>query len=986
MENSNYKISVVMPVYNVERYLAACLDSIVNQTLPDIEIIAVNDGTKDNSLQILEEYESRYPDRMKVFSTENRGVSHARNYGLKRATGEYILFVDSDDFIELDMCEKLYNKATADNNDIVICGRYNVYEREHIGEMTKEVYPTMLINRNFRLAENKYELAHISPFPWDKLFKRNILEGLEFPENIRFEDLVLVFEACCKADSIGVIEEPLYNYRRTTQGGFLNTFSEQTLDIVKAFTLVFEFMKKHGYMELYHDELEYICARHFLYRYPALFKGTNKGKLEIKLKIISKTQEFLDKEMPNWHKNHYLRYSSGGLKAKLKLYTNKNKMIRLTRVREYTPEVVAKTFLKLRDFSKKLNKKFKKFKKSKDRLSLIKKKLPFLHILLQNGSVYYTKMYEKLSVNPKDILFESKHGEDIAGNIFALMKELTKENYLEYRVFLVMSKDYMEQYQPLLQKYGINNVKMIDIRSKDYAKALASAKYLITDTSFPPYYIKKPDQVYLNTWHGTPLKAMGRIVPMREYALGNIQRNFMIADYLLYQNDFSRDVFTEDYMLNHIYPGTIMVSGYPRNSIFFNTERYHKIRKEAKLEDKQVIVYMPTWRGLLHKKETGKQLELLGRYFEEIDRSLTDRQIFYVKLHPFVKNEMDYSSYKHIKAIPDQFETYDFLNASDALVTDYSSIMFDYACTKKKIVLFTYDREEYKNGRGLYIDLDTIELPKADTVEALIQELNTENQGYPEFYERFCSVDSIDTPRQVIETLLQGDTKVKENFRLEKVVPNGKKKALIFIKGLKHDHYSENLVNAINDIDTDQFEVYVCMKASKVRKASDMIAKFRKEINYFPISYEVNYTRMDYFLCKLRLNAGLDAGFTNKRIDKVMKREALKYFGPVDFDVTIYQSGLDRMICNMSLLLGKISVYNFKYFNMQKYKESSAYRTQVKYAVKHFNKFTEVVATKEINLLKKKFDNVVYNEENVFPLAKILTEVTQHEGRSNNIS
>lgn len=986
MENSNYKISIIMPVYNVERYLAACLDSIVNQTLPDIEIIAVNDGTKDNSLEILEEYESRYPDRMKVFSTENRGVSHARNYGLKRATGEYVLFVDSDDFIELDMCEKLYNKAVRDGNEIVICGRYNVYEREHIGEMTKEAYPTMLINRNFRLEDNKYELAHISPFPWDKLFKRSILEGLEFPEKMRFEDLVLVFEACCKAKSIGVIEEPLYNYRRTTQGGFLNSFSEQTLDIVKAFNLVFTFMKKHGYMDIYHDELEYICARHFLYRYPALFKGTNKGKLEIKLKIIRKTQEFLDTEMPNWHNNHYLRYSSGALKEKLKLYTNKNKMIRLTRIREYTPEIVAKFFLKLRDFNKKLKKKYNKFKKSKDRLSLIKKKLPFLRILMQNGSVYYTKMYEKLSVNPKDILFESKHGEDIAGNIFALMKELTKESYREYRVFLAMNKDYMEQYQPLLQKYGINNVKMIDIRSNDYAKALASAKYLVTDTSFPPYYIKKPDQVYLNTWHGTPLKAMGRIVPMREYALGNIQRNFMIADYLLYQNDFSRDVFTEDYMLKNIYPGTIMVSGYPRNSIFFHTERYHKIRKEAGLENKQVIVYMPTWRGLLHKKETGKQLETLGKYFEEIDRSLTDSQVFYVKLHPFVKNEMDYSAYKHIKAIPEQFETYDFLNASDALVTDYSSIMFDYACTKKKIVLFTYDREEYKNGRGLYIDLDTIELPKADTVEELIKELNAENQGYPQFYERFCSVDSIDTPRQVIETLLHGETKIKENFRLEKIVPNGKKKAFIYIKGLKHDHYSENLVKAINEIDTDQFDVYVTMKANKVKKASDMIGKLRKEINYFPISYDINYTRMDYFICKLRLKLGLNARFTNNRIDKVMKREALKYFGPIDFDVTIYQSGLDRMVCNMILLLGKASVYNFKYFNIQKYKEKAAHRKQVKYFIKQFPRFTQVVATKEFDLLKKQADNIIYNEENVFPLAKILTEVTQHEGRSSNIS
>ncbi|HHV12841.1 MAG TPA: glycosyltransferase [Clostridiales bacterium] len=975
MENSSYKISIIMPVYNVERYLAACLDSIVTQTLPDIEIIAVNDGTKDNSLQILEEYQSRYPDRMKVFSTENRGVSHARNYGLERASGEFVLFVDSDDFIEQDMCEKLYNKAVKDGNDIVICGRYNVYEREHIGEMTKETYPTMLINRNFKLEENKYELAHISPFPWDKLFRRSILDGLQFPEKMRFEDLVLVFEACCKASSIGVVEEPLYNYRRTTQGGFLNSFSEQTLDIVKAFRLVFDFMKKHGYMDIYHDELEYICTRHFLYRYPALFKGTNKGKMEVKQKIISETQEFLDKEVPGWRSNHYLRYSSGGLKAKLKLYTNKNKMMRLTRIREITPDAVAKAVLKLRDFASKWKKRINKFKKSRNRFSLIKKKLPFLHILLQNGSVYYTKMYEKLSVRPRDILFESKHGEDIAGNIFALMKELTKEAYREYRVFLAMEKDYMEQYQSLLNRYGISNVKMIDIRSKDYAKALASAKYLVTDTSFPPYYIKKKDQVYLNTWHGTPLKAMGRIVPMREYALGNIQRNFMIADYLLYQNDFSKQVFTQDYMLENIYPGTMLVSGYPRNSVFFHKDRYHKIRKEAGLADKQVIVYMPTWRGLLHKKETGKQLELLGKYFEEIDSKLTDDQVFFVKLHPFVKNEMDYTSYKHIKAIPEQFETYDFLNASDALVTDYSSIMFDYACTKKKIVLFTYDREEYKNGRGLYIDLDTIELPKADTVDELIGELRAEDKEYPEFYERFCSMDSADTPRQVIETLLHGETKVKENFKAERVVPNGKKKVFIFIKGMKHDHYTEDLISTINGIDTDKFDAYVCMKSSTVRKASDMVAKLRREINYFPISYEVNYTRMDYFISKLRLKLGLNAGFTNKRIDKIMKREAMKYFGAAEFDAVIHQSGLDRMVGNMCILLADTSVYNFKYFNMQKYKENRAYRAQVKYIVKHFPDYTKVVATKEFDLLKKKADNILYNEERVFPMEKILMEV-----------
>jgi hypothetical protein len=147
-------------------------------------------------------------------------------------------------------------------------------------------------------------------------------------------------------------------------------------------------------------------------------------------------------------------------------------MIRLTRIREYTPEFAMKIFLRFRDTMKKWKKRFKKFRKSKNRFDLIKKKLPFLRILTQSGSVYYTRMYEKLRVNQKDILFESKHGEDVAGNIFALLQELAGEPYKEYRALLAMEKDNMQQYQELLENYGLTKVTMIDIRSKAYAKAL----------------------------------------------------------------------------------------------------------------------------------------------------------------------------------------------------------------------------------------------------------------------------------------------------------------------------------------------------------------------------------------------------------------------------------------------------------------------------------------------------------------------------------
>ena len=957
----------------------------MSQTLKEIEVIAVNDGSTDNSLMVLEEYQSKYADIMKVYTTENQGVSHARNYGLARAGGEYVLFVDSDDFIEKDMCEKLYDKAVRDQNCVVICGRYNVFEREHIGEMKREKFETHLISRNFKLSENKFELAHITPFPWDKLFKRSILEGIEFPEKMRFEDLVFVYKVICRAESIGVVEEPLYNYRRTTQGGFLNSFSEQTLDIVRAFQILFEFMNQYGYMEMYHDELEYICARHFLFRYGSLFKYENKGKLAIKIEIIKKTQEFLDKEFPRWRRNHYLRYSSGNLKPKLKLYTNQKKMLHMTKVREYMPLIVVKYMAKFRDQQDKWKKRMKKWKRSRNKLGLIKKKLPLLAVLLQSGAVYYTRMYEKLPVAPRDILFESKHGEDIAGNIFALIQELSKAEYKDYRVSLAMEPEYRDQYQALLHQYQIHNVKMIEIRSKEYMRALASAKYLITDTSFPPYYIKKREQVYLNTWHGTPLKAMGKIVPQREYALGNVQRNFLIADYLLYQNEFSRDVFMKDYMLENMYQGNVLLSGYPRNSVFFNKSRYQQIRRDCGLEQKQVIVYMPTWRGLLHKKETDKQLERLNLYFYQIDQKLREDQIFYVKLHPFVKEEMDLTGYSHIREFPAGYETYDFLNACDVLVTDYSSIMFDFGVTKRKMILFTYDREEYLTGRGLYIDLEQLELPKADTVDELITELNAGNKEYPEFYKRFCAYDSADTPKQVIETLLYGKTGEQNNFKVQKNKLPDKKKVFIFIKGMKRDDYTARLIRIINEINTDQYNVYVCMKAEDVRKATEMLTQINEEIGYLPIQYEINYTRMDYILSKLCLNFG-GRIITGRRNDKIMRRENLKYFGDVSFDYAIHQSELDRMVGHMCCEIASTSVYNFKYFDYDRYRDHRAYRKQVKYFIRRFSRYMAVVATKEYQKLKRKDSNIYYNEEVVFPMSKILEEATQHEGRSHHIS
>ena len=133
------------------------------------------------------------------------------------------------------------------------------------------------------------------------------------------------------------------------------------------------------------------------------------------------------------------------------------------------------------------------------------------------------------------------------------------------------------------------------------------------------------------------------------------------------------------------------LAGYPRSSALIQGEMSERIIRDCGLSGKQVIAYMPVWRGAQIKKNFEIQLKIIYQYLSQIDRLLTDDQLFFVKLHPYVADAVDYSVYRHIRSFPGEYETYDFLSAADILVTDYSGVMFDFGVTGRKIILFTYD-------------------------------------------------------------------------------------------------------------------------------------------------------------------------------------------------------------------------------------------------------------------------------------------------------
>lgn len=247
-------ISVIVPVYNVEKYLKKCIKSIMSQSYTNLEIILINDGSTDDSGKICDELKEQ-DKRIKVIHKSNGGLSDARNAGLKIANGKYIGFVDSDDYIAEDMFETLYNINKKYNSDISIVSFYEIYKDKVIGvrdskklqELTKiDAMKELLIDTN------------IQSYAWNKLFRRELFEGLEFPTNKNFEDIattLLLFE---KANKVVLLEEPKYYYVRRDNSivGVRNykTYKDY-LDVI---------YNKYKYLDGKYEELDLYNAYNFV--------------------------------------------------------------------------------------------------------------------------------------------------------------------------------------------------------------------------------------------------------------------------------------------------------------------------------------------------------------------------------------------------------------------------------------------------------------------------------------------------------------------------------------------------------------------------------------------------------------------------------------------------------------------------------------------------------------------------------------------------
>lgn len=509
--------------------------------------------------------------------------------------------------------------------------------------------------------------------------------------------------------------------------------------------------------------------------------------------------------------------------------------------------------------------------------------------------IYY-KAYEKKALDPHMILIESKNGEDLAGNMFAIIKELAKPEYQDFKVYLVVKEETRETICRLLASQKLDSVNFTVNGTAQYYKLLATAKYLFLDTSFAREYMKKEGQVVINTWHGTPLKLMGKDVTNRVYAMGNVQRNLQMADFLVYPNRYMKETMMDAYCLNQIYNGTVLCSGYPRNSVFFDRTKEEDIRKALGFRNRKVYVYMPTWRGTLTDLKSTAQVAELEYLLGRLDTKMDDGLLILAKLHPFVKDGLDFTKFRHIESFPENYETYELLNAVDGLITDYSSVFFDYANTKKKIILWAYDMEAYLGERGVYTDIAQMPFPIVKGPDDLLEEMK-KGKSYDEsdFLKEYGYYDNPNAPEYVCKRVLFGEKLCKE----EKAQHNGKENVFFYVSTLAKNGITTSVLSLLEHMDLSDKNYFAVFREKTFAANPRRIEVLPEEFDVWPVSAEPKLSLLDSLANYLYYTKNKNGSWVRKRMDLIYRHENIRHFGSVHIDYAVHFTGYEKNIIQM---------------------------------------------------------------------------------------
>ena len=919
------KVSVIVPCYNVEPYIGECLNSLVLQTIQDIEILVVDNNSTDGTKEIVLEFAAKNPGKIKTLHEPKQGISHARNLGLSRARGEYVGFVDGDDYVRFRMFENMYAAAREFGSDLVLCGRIGVYESNIIvNESARTSYQAKTYEaETLRKTESDEaertshqavtsetsctetnEVAKIShkveadectdihqnmPLLLDccmhlanKLYRREVItsNGLLFDTELgAFEDRLFNAMYLYHAKNIVQVKEPLCLTRIGRPGAVTAKYDRHILYQVPYCEKVADYYRRMGVFDLFKEQLLWmqVGRQGFKGKTGAIFGGQERI---LSIKYTSLLYGALKRNYGNEWKTYLKRHGANGNRFLIKKNTYLT-FKSLVALRALTPKPVQNlAYRLLKPVAVTAVKAYR----------LYKYKLRGL--IKQTLTVRY---YYKRSVKNNVVLLESMHGRaELNCIILKIAQELCKKEYGKFTVYLSVQKRYMEELMGKLPREVVKKVHPVPRESLKYWRILYTAGTLYNDSTFPVEFVKKEGQVYVNTWHGYPLKALGYDNKDLMHENVNVQRNFIISNYLVCSGRKMLELLRKSYFLDNLFNGSFLCTGFPRNDIFFDTANARSLRSGLGLDGKHIIAYMPTFRGSFANTARARAVRevhenLLTQFLQELDSRLQVNQTLYLNLHYYISSKVDYAAYSHIKPFPNNIAVYDFLNICDVLITDYSSVMYDFALTKRKVILFVYDKEEYESERGFYSPLDGLPFAQATTVDEVMYEMAFGKEpDYSQVIEECMGYEKGSAAKDICLYVQLG----KGQPKLEKAGQNGLDNVLVFGGSLAKNGVTTALLGYYANIDLTKRNYFNCFARYHFNeKTNHELKKVPKNVPLIGIHNQGSPTFFEQLAKKRYDRKKNPTLIEEKLLKRFYRREWKKNFGSVRFTHMLHFCG-----------------------------------------------------------------------------------------------
>lgn len=410
-------------------------------------------------------------------------------------------------------------------------------------------------------------------------------------------------------------------------------------------------------------------------------------------------------------------------------------------------------------------------------------------------------------------------GKNVRGSMQYILNELNHNDaFKDFHIYVKTAKDTEEIVKTYIRQNGWNRTEAVTPDSV-YMELIETAQFLLTEVYLTAAWVKKEGQMYINIWHGTPLKKLGLAKNAKgKHKNGIQQSNFIDADYLLYPNDYTKKHMLESYKVAELMPGKVLKLGYPRTGGMLEAAQSDQteLRKMLAPNGEHIYAYMPTWKDYLKVDQVVAESKELLDY---LDANLREDQILYVNLHHRVSDSLDYSQFKRIRQFPPTVDSYKLLALTDALITDYSSVFYDYLALRRQIVLYCADYELYRKKRGTYMDLMELPFDKAVTPEEVLAAINRGKTYDDEAaYQEFCAYDSVENAHKLCSLFMGTEDEVE----VEAIPKNKKKKVMIYSDALSECTETQWLrKTAENCAGSDTVELFISCNQDMVNENKD---------------------------------------------------------------------------------------------------------------------------------------------------------------------